>query len=429
MSLLNWFKPVTQAPAESQPAESQDSSHNTTTEGAGIEQPTISLSVALGLSESQDSSHTDYPGESIDITDECIGHTPSFSSESDEQHHPHTLPPQPKQLKLKFPKRTFGKQKRSFSDAWYESFPWLHYIQEDDAVLCFYCTRAVQRKLPLGGYVEKSFTETGFNNWQKALHKFSKHEQSACHRAAFDIIMISKTSKAVDEMLCTSLAKEKADNRKAMLTIISTIRFLAHQGLPLRGSYVSSDGCETNSNFLQLLHLRKEDIPTLNTWLQRSHDRYTSPSIQNELLEIMATMILRKITRSLSGKLFSIMVDETSDISNTEQLVFCLRYVDEDLTTHEEFIGLYDMDCTTAENITRVIQDVPLRLSLQMSNCRGQCYDGAGSMAGCRTGVATTIQQQEPRALYTHCYGHALNLAVQDYVKNNSILRDALDTV
>ena len=41
--------------------------------------------------------------------------------------------------------------------------------------------------------------------------------------------------------------------------------------------------------------------------------------------------------------------------------------MDEDLTTHEEFIGLYDMDSTTAENITRVIQDILLRLSLQMS--------------------------------------------------------------
>ncbi len=70
-----------------------------------------------------------------------------------------------------------------------------------------------------------------------------------------------------------------------------------------------------------------------------------------------------------------------------------------------------------------------MRLSLQISDCRGPCYDGASSMAGCRTGAATTIQQQEPRALYTHCYGHALNLAVQDSVKNNAILRDALDTV
>lgn len=77
--------------------------------------------------------------------------------------------------------------------------------------------------------------------------------------------MISKTSKAVDVMLCSSLAKQKAYNRKALLTIISTIHFLARQGLPLHGSYVSSDGCETNSNFLQLLYLRKEEIPMLNT--------------------------------------------------------------------------------------------------------------------------------------------------------------------
>ena len=187
-------------------------------------------------------------------------------------------------------------------------------------MLCFYCATAVQRKLWQGGYVETSFTEICFSNWQKALHKFPKHEQSACHQAAFD--MISKTSKVVDEMLCTLLVKEKADNRKTMLTIISTIRFLARQGLPLRGSYVSSDGCEVSSNFLQLLDLRKEDILVLNTWLQRSQDRFTSPSIQNELLVIMANMILRKITRSISGNLFSIMVDETTDISNTEQHVF-----------------------------------------------------------------------------------------------------------
>ena len=50
-------------------------------------------------------------------------------------------------------------------------------------------------------------------------------------------------------------------------------------------------------------------------------------------------------------------------------------------------------------------------------------------MAGYRTGVATTLLQMESRALYTHCYGHALNLVVQDAVKGNSVLRDTLDTV
>ena len=50
-------------------------------------------------------------------------------------------------------------------------------------------------------------------------------------------------------------------------------------------------------------------------------------------------------------------------------------------------------------------------------------------MSGCRTGVATALCAKEPRALYSHCYGHALNLAIQDTVRGNSIVRYTLDTV
>lgn len=83
------------------------------------------------------------------------------------------------------------------------------------------------------------------------------------------------------------------------------------------------------------------------------------------------------------------------------------------------------MDSATAEHIIIVSRCS----SIQLCNCRGECYDGASSMAGNRSGVATTLQQWEPRALYTHCYGRALNLAVQDSVKNNTILQDTLDAV
>ena len=76
---------------------------------------------------------------------------------------------------------------------------------------------------------------------------------------------------------------------------------------------------------------------------------------------------------------------------NTEQLVLCLRFVDDQLVSHEEFIGLHSMYDTTAERITRTIEDILLRLSLPLENCRGQCYDGASSMAGCKTGVSTNL--------------------------------------
>ena len=123
------------------------------------------------------------------------------------------------------------------------------------------------------------------------------------------------------------------------------------------------------------------------------------------------------------------MVNETRGVLSTKQLVFCLRYVDDQLLCHEEFIGLHGMESTTAQSITRIIEDILLHLSLKLEGCQGQCYDRASSMAGCKTGVATNILAKEPRALYIHCYGHALNLAIQETVKRNSILQDTLDTV
>ena len=41
--------------------------------------------------------------------------------------------------------------------------------------------------------------------------------------------------------------------------------------------------------------------------------------------------------------------------------------------------------------------------------------------------VATDIQKLEPQALYLHCYGHSLNLAVADTLKSIKCMCDALD--
>ena len=53
----------------------------------------------------------------------------------------------------------------------------------------------------------------------------------------------------------------------------------------------------------------------------------------------------------------------------------------------------------------------------------GQCYGGASA----KTGVATQIKSINPKCLFTHCCGHALNLAVGDVFKNVPQLREALE--
>ncbi len=54
--------------------------------------------------------------------------------------------------------------------------------------------------------------------------------------------------------------------------------------------------------------------------------------------------------------------------------------------------------------------------------------DVASTMAGSKAGVAVQIQELEPRAVFTHCYGHALNLAVSDTIKQSPVMKDCLDT-
>lgn len=71
----------------------------------------------------------------------------------------------------------------------------------------------------------------------------------------------------------------------------------------------------------------------------------------------MALKILReRIELIRSSKWFTIMADETTDVSNKEQMVVCIRWVDENLEMFEDFIGLHEMDNTSANTIVKVIK-------------------------------------------------------------------------
>jgi len=48
-------------------------------------------------------------------------------------------------------------------------------------------------------------------------------------------------------------------------------------------------------------------------------------------------------------------------------------------------------------------------------------------MSGIWGGVATQLTVIEKRALFTHCYCHALNLAISDTIKQSKICRTALE--
>ena len=108
------------------------------------------------------------------------------------------------------------------------------------------------------------------------------------------------------------------------------------------------------------------------------------------------------------------MADECSDVANKEQLTIVIRYVNEDDEICEYFVEFLECEngitgLALAEKIKSALQD---KYGLDMINLRGQCYDGAGNMSGVRKGLAARVTQEFPKAVYTWCSSHKLNLCV-----------------
>ena len=134
----------------------------------------------------------------------------------------------------------------------------------------------------------------------------------------------------IADLLSERNALEKSKNRKILLSFLFNIRYLARQALPLRGDRNTETMSEENSNFHQLLNLRAQENPEIIEWLRKRDEKCTSPQIQNELLEAKALGMMRQISANIqNATFFTIMADETADVSEKEQPVICIRWVDD----------------------------------------------------------------------------------------------------
>ena len=157
-----------------------------------------------------------------------------------------------------------------------------------------------------------------------------------------------------------------------------------------------------------------------------------SHDIVTEQITLMGNTLLRSLLQNIiqnSPAWHAIMGDEASDIANREQLNISIRWVNESYEISEDPVGLFCLTNTTADAICDAIKDILIRSSLPLSLCRGQAYDGASNMQGCRKGVATQIKRESPSALSVHCFAHKLNPCLQDVGKQLVFLRDALEVV
>jgi hypothetical protein len=128
----------------------------------------------------------------------------------------------------------------------------------------------------------------------------------------------------------------------------------------------------------------------------------------------------------LQTSLFSVLVDESRDISIKEQMAIVVRFVNKKGEVIEHFLGIKHVKDTTSESLKKALVDMLSDHGLVVANIRGQGYDGASNMRGEFNGLQKLIRDENPFAFYIHCFAHQLQLVVVAVSKCCSSIEDFL---
>ncbi|KAM3377289.1 hypothetical protein P3S68_009702 [Capsicum galapagoense] len=138
----------------------------------------------------------------------------------------------------------------------------------------------------------------------------------------------------------------------------------------------------------------------------------TAPSIQKDIVSACKIETVKAILEELNSDYFSLLVDESFDVSCKEQMAIVFRYVDRMGFVMERLIDIIHVQDTSALSLKKAIANLLAQHSLSLSSVRGQCYDGASNMQGEINGLKMLIRQDSRLAHSIHCFAHQLQLTL-----------------
>ena len=157
-----------------------------------------------------------------------------------------------------------------------------------------------------------------------------------------------------------------------------------------------------------LLHLSNH--PGLKVLKVDRHTTYEHSSSIKEIM-CMVDVINDKFLRSIGDKRYSIMVDESTDISVNQNMIMYVRYLKQSLGSYKPKSVLLDV-CKLSDGATADKLKVTVLESLEeLSNLVGIGTDGVAVMTGKKSGLVQRLREMVPTLLSSHCIAHRLSLA------------------
>ncbi|KAK3266037.1 hypothetical protein CYMTET_25316 [Cymbomonas tetramitiformis] len=120
------------------------------------------------------------------------------------------------------------------------------------------------------------------------------------------------------------------------------------------------------------------------------------------------------VSEIVNSPCYAVGVDESTDQSTTEELIFYVRFLNAARAPVARFWGMKALDQANAATITAVILDTLGSAGLSLDQLFAFGSDGASVMTGCENGVSARLREVMPYLLSFHCLAHKLSLCCND---------------
>ncbi|XP_022883711.1 uncharacterized protein LOC111400537 [Olea europaea var. sylvestris] len=218
---------------------------------------------------------------------------------------------------------------------------------------------------------------------KKSLHTHVGLHDSAHNQARIKCEVLMNQEQHIQSVFYKQSEQARSAYVTRLNASIDCVRVLLRQGHSFRGHDESEDSLNPGNFLVQLQFLaaRNEAINAVTLGNAPHNCKLTSPNVQKDIVNAYAIETINIIIKDVGDSLFSILVDESRDVSMKEQMSIVLHYVDNSGHVNERSIGIEHVTSTTALSLKAAIDKVFSRYNLSMSRLRGQGYDGANVLA------------------------------------------------
>lgn len=129
---------------------------------------------------------------------------------------------------------------------------------------------------------------------------------------------------------------------------------------------------------------------------------------------VWSPYFLKQLVQDLGDNPYSLMIDESTDITVNKMLGVAIRYVStEQQEVVSTYLGMVQLESATAAAIADQLDELLTKSNIKVKNCIGIGTDNANVMTGINNGVHHLLEKKWNKTLIlVRCICHSIQLAV-----------------